>query len=78
MSIDDLATVLERARTHATVSMADVSTLTGRSLNRLYEDVRRDGRAVGITVLRLSAKSVRMPSAPLLRLLQIDDDTETP
>jgi hypothetical protein len=74
---DDLATVLERARTHATVTMADASVLLGRSLNRCYEDARGErGEVAGIPVIRLGQKSIRLPSRPLLRLVGLDDQTK--
>lgn len=68
---DDLATVLARARAHATITMADTSVLLGRSLNRCYQDARERGEVAGIPVVRLSQKAVRIPSVPLLHLLQL-------
>lgn len=71
---DDLATVLTRARAHATVTMADASVLISRSLNRCYMDARERGEVAGIPVIRLSEKSIRLPSRPLLRLVGLDKD----
>lgn len=71
---EDLDTVAERVRSHATCTMADASVLTGRSLNRCYQDAREHGAVAGISVIRLSAKSIRVPSRPLLRLVGLADD----
>ena len=76
---DDFTAVMERARTHATVSIADCATLIGRSRNRTYQDIRTTGEVCGIGIIRAGAsgKSLRVPSRPLLRLLGLlDDDSE--
>lgn len=71
---DDLANVIARVTAHATASMADTALLLGRSLNRCYQDVRERGTVAGIPVIRLSEKSVRLPSRPLLRLCGLLED----
>ena len=71
---DDLATVVARVKSHATATMSDASVLLDRSLNRLYIDVRERGEVAGIPVVRLSEKSIRVPSRPLLRLVGLDDE----
>lgn len=70
----DLATVLARVSGHATCTMADASVLLGRSLNRCYQDARERGEVAGIPIVRLSEKTVRIPSRPLMHLLMLDDE----
>ena len=74
MPQDDLAAVLQRARAHATINMADASVLLGRSLNRCYQDARERGAVAGLPVIRLSEKSIRLSSHKLLRLVGLDDN----
>ena len=71
-----LEQLIALARDHATVDMKTASALLGRSLNHCYSDARLHGAVAGISILRLSEKSIRIPSRPLLALLQIDDDPE--
>ena len=72
--MDDLATVVARVRAKPVCKMADAAVLLDRSLNRCYEDARTRGEVAGIPIVRLSEKSVRLPSRPLLRLVGLEED----
>jgi hypothetical protein len=65
---DDLQTVIQRAREHATISMADVAILLTTSLHRIY-GMAQTGSVAGVPVIRVGSKNLRCASRPLLRLI---------
>lgn len=76
MPPDELAAVLARARSNATLTMADAAVLLRVSLGRLYLMARETGCVAGVPVIRVGAKNLRIPSRPLLTvlgMLEVDD-----
>jgi hypothetical protein len=70
------AELVAQLRANPTCDVATTARALQRSQNRLYDDIRRTGEvAPGIKVIRLgSGKTIRVPTAPLIRLLQLDAD----
>lgn len=81
MPPDDLAAVLARARSHATIDVADFSALYGISKHRAYEAIRASGDEIcGLKVIRVGASGgrVRIPSRPALAALGLLEDDPAP
>lgn len=74
---DDLAQqvtkAVARVRAKPVATIPDAALILDRSVNRTYGDAR-NGAVAGIPVIRVSAKSIRIPSRPLLRLVGLDDE----
>jgi len=69
------AAILDLLRADLTTTVPVAARALGRSPHRAYEDIRRTGKLAGIAPIRLSQKSLRIPTRPLLALLgEMDEE----
>ncbi len=61
-----------------TLRAEQAAALVGCSTWQLYTEVRETGGIVGVPVLRIGKRGVRVPTKPLLRALGLVDDHDRP
>lgn len=59
-----------------TLTVDQAHELVGCSKWQAYQDVRNTGALVGVPVLRIGKRGVRIPTRPLLRALGLVDDRD--
>jgi hypothetical protein len=64
--------LVEQLRGQLVCTVPVAAGVLGRSVNRCYEDIRRTGKLAGIEPIRLSEKSIRIPTRKLLALVGED------
>jgi hypothetical protein len=62
-----------------TLDVKTSAPLVGCSAWQLYAEIREHGAIVGVPVLRIGRRGIRIPTRPLLRALGlVDDDRDRP
>jgi hypothetical protein len=74
MTPDEYTKLVDRLRAKAVCTVPEAARLLDRSPHRAYGDIRRTGTLAGIEPIRLSEKSIRIPTRKLLALVGEDEE----